>query len=263
MKLSTLQTSTILAIALSNSALAQEVSYYLAYGDNGFATMNGRKVGDELIGGSSPSGLMSFKIRVMAKRVGGTTDAFGAGGIMLGLDWANKNAANYTSEAAYKGAQTNQIINSESVVWGKNLPGKTDTGELTTVDLVPIGKMNYSGSAGAGTSERPIGLWQAFHFGAGLNLHLELNKPVMLAEFLLGISQTQMASTAIWGDDPKESGLQIFGAENASTRFTFLGPTTGSGALRAPRKYILAIPEPASMLTLGGALVAFARRCRR
>jgi len=248
--------------AAAISVQSQDVRYWLAYGDVNFASSNGRPIGSELRAGSTPMGLSAFKIRVMAERVGGSNDTFGVGGIMLGIDWASKNAGNYVNRSAFEAAQTNKIIHSELVGWGKGLPGKSNSGEFTSVDVTPTENLRYSGSAGPGTSERPIGLWLSFGFGSGKNLYLEPNKPVMLAEIFLGIDTARMASTAIWGDDPKESGLQLFGAENATSRFTYLGDPSGSGTLRAPKKYVLAIPEPASLVALGGALVAFGRRRR-
>lgn len=246
------------AVAAAN---AQDVNYWLAYGDADFANKNSAAVGAELKEMNFADGLGSIKVRLMVTGVKGAK--YGAGGTFLGLDWASKNAGNYSNEAAYKTAQTHGVINSQSVVWSKGLAGKDNSDGDTTVDVSPLGSLAYSGAAGAGTTERPIGMWQAYGFGTGLNLFVDGGASMMLGEFTLGIDQAKLMGKGKYGDDANETGLMLFGAASAANRFNYLGATSGTAALRASKKYGLqAVPEPATMVALGGALVAFARRRR-
>lgn len=267
MRASFFRASLISGAFAASLAFGQDVNYYLAYGDVAFASKNGSAVGTELKACNDPFGLSTIKLRLMAKRVGGTGDTFATGGVMFAFDRALKSASNYTNAAAFGAAQTEKVINSWSAVWGRNLPGKTSTGELTAVDILPSGAWAYSGSAGDGTTQRPIGMWSEFGFAPGTSLYLELNKPVMLVEFTLGLDDSRLFSQPgfCWGDAENQTGLNIFGTASASSRFTYLGSSTGSAGQRTPKKYGLftSIPEPASMLTLGGALVAFARWRRK
>jgi len=256
---------TTLFALTSSLSFSQDVNFWLAYGNAGFAALNSAAVGSEL----KPCNLPEFRrLSVQLKVTNLTSEGkiYGAGGTFLAFDRAVKNAGNYSNYSAFLAASTEKMMELANMKWAKGLPGRTNSGEETTVDLLPSGSMAFSGSAGEGTSLRPIGIWQAFGFGADLNLYLAPGASATLGEFEFIYHGLNVFSPFgfCWGDTPSETGINLFGTADASSRFNYLGSPSGMGGLRQEKKYgmITNIPEPTSLAPVGVALVCLVRRRR-
>lgn len=208
---------------------AQNVKYYLAYGDATCATQNARSINDELRTDIPTNlvGLTNFKVRVMAQ--GLVAGDYAAGGIMVSLDSGVTNGTtSFANKAAFDSAAVAKVLSMSDLlipnfVLGTGLPGKNSEGAAISVNALPISSPKFSGTLGDGTSLRPIGIWANFGFGIGNSLSLPAGTTVALADLNLTVDQAKLALQpgGIFSD------LGIFGYRNGATRTTFLGPTNG------------------------------------
>lgn len=272
MKLNTRVLALSLAFGAVAAANAQNVTFSYVYlgGNAAIEALNGLSAGMEL-----PSTLLvapgssSFKMGVKASNNTATDARYGAGGLMLCFDSATTGNSNYASQAAAVAAGVHKKANMSNLKYaGESGSGLADVAKVDnggndagTGGITSLNK-NYSGSNTAtATTFKPIGIWSAHNFGTGLNLSLIAGGSAILASMDVDLS---MANGDTYGDDAGETGLMIYGRQGAPTRHTYLGATSGTGQNTSSKIYkVQAVPEPATMLALGGALAAFARRRRK
>jgi len=60
----------------------------------------------------------------------------------------------------------------------------------------------------------------------------------MLAEVNINVNQAEVQKFGlVWGDDPEETGIQLFGSPSTLTRSNYMGQTQGTGRLLTSKKY--------------------------
>ena len=214
-----------------------QANFYLAYGDADWAALNGAQVGDA-ISRTKPAfvqGLTKIRVRLMVSAKSNSTHA--AGGLMVCFDQGIASGTqNFASLSAFNQTTTEKVLTMGGIVsgtdyfLGTNLPGKTNAGADTPVNVELLGTLGLSGSFGSGITNRPLGLWIPIGFGLGKNLYLTQNVPVALAEYSLNIDHAQLLVKygGIFGNDADETGITIFASRNAGSRSTYLGATTGN-----------------------------------
>jgi len=263
MKLNTRVLALVTVLGAVTAANAQNVNFWLSYQDAPAAILNGKSVGDELKGTSLVLGLSTITVGVMATS---TADAvYGAGGMMVTFDTANTNGTGkYSNKAAWDAASIDKVLNmasfgSADLAWSKALPGVDSGGNDVEVDASIIGSASFSGSAGAGTSARPAGLWAAFGFGTGNNLKMTSGTTVMIAKVKLTIDSSKLGAMA----NQTYGGLGLFSLANAASRSTYVGATTGTGQGSTRNYSVTLAPEPGTMVAIAAGLAAVAARRRR
>ena len=271
MKLNTRVLALSLAFGAVAAANAQNVTYSYVYlgGNAAIEALNGLSVGMEIPSTLLVSpGASSFKAGLKVMNNTATDARYGAGGLMLCFDSATTGSTNYANQAAAVAAGVHKKLNFSNLKYAgesgagladvakvDNLGGDAGTGGVTSLNK------NYSGSNNAGSTLRPIGIWSAHNYGTGLNLSLPAGGSAILASMDVDVL---LANGDTYGDGGSETGMMIYGRTNAPTRHTYQGATSGTGQNTQSKSYkIQAVPEPATMLALGGALAAFARRRRK
>jgi len=254
----------------ATAAWGQNVTYTFVLWESNpeIERLNGMLKGDQL-----PSTLLippgSGTLRVALRVTNHTETAarYGAGGLMLCFDAATTGNTNYASQAAAIEAGIHKKLNISNFLYAGE--AGSDLGPVAKVDnlgnaagsggITALSK-NYSGAyTPMPTGLKPIGLWTAFNFGTGLNLSLPAGGSALLASMTIDLRNLVEHET--FGDSGYETGLMIYGRNNAPSRHTYLGATSGPAQQQSPKIYkIQVVPEPVTALALGGALVAFARR---
>ncbi|MBL8041161.1 MAG: PEP-CTERM sorting domain-containing protein, partial [Chthonomonas sp.] len=254
----------VVASALvASAAHAQNVRFWLSYQDANSAALNGKSVGDELRDVTAVAGLTSMKVGIMATALADAT--YGAGGIMMTFDTVNTNGTGkYSNKAAWDAATTDKILNMDSLTpisWTppSNLPGVDSEGSYCEVDLISFGSESFSGTAGAGTGLRGGGVWTQFGFGTGCSFKVASAKTYLLYTAQLSIDQARLNLLP----NRKYSGLGLFSMQDAPSRSTYLGSTTGTGQGTSKYYSVYIMPEPSSVFAVAAGLFALIARRRK
>jgi len=269
MKLNTRTLAFAVALGAVAAANAADVRFWLGYGDNAFAALNGASVGSELKATSVvPAVGSTFTVSIFATSTLTTDAKYGAGALFVGFDTASTNGTgNYADAAAAEAAGGSKMLSLANAFSNKAtgqdgfLGASQDAG---TVDYTQTGAEKFSGVSGTGTSMRSIGLWQAFGWGTGNNVALKAGATLRLADLV--VTNKAIGAGMTYGDESGENGLTLNSVANATSRSTFFAtnPRTG-GNPGTDVKYALtnAVPEPGTMIALVSGLAAVAARRRR
>jgi len=243
-----------LAVGVASVATAQDIKFWLAHSDSAWAQKNGAKVGDELKAVNDVTGFQSINVTSEGRK-------YGAGGIMFAFDSAVTGAKNYVNRTAFEATQLDKISNFKSITWNSGPPGCYEDCNLPYP--APLGPLGFSGVAGADESLRPIGLWQAFGFGTGMNLFVPAGGTEYLAEVTMDVDTNKLwrRPDQTYGDDPEETGLMMFGQPNsANSRHCYLGASSGTGRYPTTKYALMAVPEPGTSLILALGLGSLLKR---
>lgn len=223
-------------IALCMVARAQDVKFWLAYGDAPFANNNGLAVGDPLQT-SAPNnvvGLDHIRVRLMATAQKDAT--YPTGGVMLALDSAGSGPIDFATPAAFDAAATFHVLRMNGLTQNADfftatgLPGQDNAGTAMPVDVSVIGSPKLSCALQKTTGPRDIGFWAGYGFGLAKNLTLTSGQTVQLFEFVIEVNQASLLFLGgTYGDQADHTGLRIIGDPTATSRKTYLGLTSGTG----------------------------------
>jgi hypothetical protein len=220
-----------LAVAVG-AAQAQDVRFYLAYGDVATANRNGSSVGAELktsapfrvgpIGSRSVVSL--WVVNTSSRRL-----TYGGGEIFVGVD---RRSASGTKTSAFALGGQGRLSTDRFFNLAAGLSGVNNKGATTTANVSPLGN-SFSGSGEAGTSVRSFGSSMGFGFGLGVSVVIASGQRVRLADvpiqnLTLLLGQTYGANT--------DNGITLNGFSGAVRGANFLGLDRGGWA-RATVKY--------------------------
>lgn len=222
-------------VALCMSARAQDVDFWLAFGDSDWATVNGKSVGDPLdkTAANNVTGLSKIRVRLMAKGI--NTNSYATGGAMISFDRAGTGPVDFASTADFDAAATYGILRMTGLSVGTNiflptgLPGVDNSGNALTCDASFIGNPKLSCAQQILTGPRDVGFWAGFGYGLGKNLKLNAGVSVPVCDIVLELNLLKLlAEGGIYGDQANHTGIRLFGHPTAPSRKTYLGPTAGT-----------------------------------
>ncbi len=283
----------ILALAVASAgtvaANAQNVTYWLAYGDSQLVTLaksvqfgGGPRDAAADIGKAIPTDRalripkiadnLKFTLQVWVT-VGSTSltstgnaTAGGAGFVSIDRGSAS-NTSSFANDAAFASAALDKKLSFGSGKlknFATGLPGQDANGATTVNVGYASGSTTLTGAFGAsGTSVRSIGAGFAMGFGTGLSFVPVAGESYRL--FDVEVQNTGLANFDVYGDASSENGIKLNSFANATSRSNFLlANPRANGNPGADKAYsVEAVPEPGSIIAIAAGLVALAGRRRK